>query len=367
MSSLSFHCPRILSHLTLFITLLHSSFIPPLPSLSYFPYPPPSFIPSLSRLIPLHPHLPSLFLCISLSPLSVPYVWLVSFGALHEVSVAAAKAGGKSGARTMQGRKRNMPVSCMLEAQRLSSLQHILQHRDAATFLRQCVSASHRASFLSLSFTEFKYFRDGATLVISLDGLNWLSKRRCNDKEVKKRYYLFFVFLSLWLVSLSVWQLFGKVIIIRLFPEPLHLLHNDVLIYLKQGGLDPSRPPECMCVFLCVWKTILWRMCVCVCVCVLSHPLRHSCCESAPLFLSWVTHLSVAWLLQSGESFLLRLCLRGWMGPDIYSGSGVSGPIMYVSVCTRALVCAPFHPLDKGWQISFSTFCCERCALQLLK
>ncbi|XP_073346404.1 uncharacterized protein [Pagrus major] len=34
---------------------------------------------------------------------------------------------------------------------------------------------------------EFKYFRDGATLVISLDGLNWLSKRRCNDKGVKKR------------------------------------------------------------------------------------------------------------------------------------------------------------------------------------
>ena len=367
MSSLSFHCPRILSHLTFFITLLHSSFIPPLPSLSYFPYPPPPFLPPLSPLLPPPPPPPPPFLFLSLSPPPVPYVWLVSFGALHEVSVAAAKAGGKSGARTMQGRKRNMPVSCMLEAQRLSSLQHILQHRDAATFLRQCVSASHRASFLSLSFTEFKYFRDGATLVISLDGLNWLSKRRCNDKEVKKRYYLFFVFLSLWLVSLSVWQLFGKVIIIRLFPEPLHLLHNDVLIYLKQGGLDPSRPPECMCVFLCVWKTILWRMCVCVCVCVLSHPLRHSCCESAPLFLSWVTHLSVAWLLQSGESFLLRLCLRGWMGPDIYSGSGVSGPIMYVSVCTRALVCAPFHPLDKGWQISFSTFCCERCALQLLK
>ncbi|KAM8729498.1 uncharacterized protein AB9X84_026727 isoform 2-T2 [Acanthopagrus schlegelii] len=34
---------------------------------------------------------------------------------------------------------------------------------------------------------EFKYLRDGATLVISLDGLNWLSKRRCNDKGVRKR------------------------------------------------------------------------------------------------------------------------------------------------------------------------------------
>ncbi|XP_019127613.2 uncharacterized protein LOC109141513 [Larimichthys crocea] len=34
---------------------------------------------------------------------------------------------------------------------------------------------------------EFKYFRDGATLVISLDGLNWLSKRRWTDKGVKKR------------------------------------------------------------------------------------------------------------------------------------------------------------------------------------
>ncbi|XP_074518982.1 class A basic helix-loop-helix protein 15 isoform X1 [Halichoeres trimaculatus] len=34
---------------------------------------------------------------------------------------------------------------------------------------------------------EFKYCREGATLVISLDGLNWLSKRRCRDKRVKKR------------------------------------------------------------------------------------------------------------------------------------------------------------------------------------
>ncbi|KAI3365579.1 hypothetical protein L3Q82_010661 [Scortum barcoo] len=33
--------------------------------------------------------------------------------------------------------------------------------------------------------SEFKYFRDGATVVVSLDGLNWLSKRRC--KGVKKR------------------------------------------------------------------------------------------------------------------------------------------------------------------------------------
>ncbi|XP_044034838.1 uncharacterized protein LOC122867739 isoform X1 [Siniperca chuatsi] len=34
---------------------------------------------------------------------------------------------------------------------------------------------------------ELKYFRDGATLVISLDGLNWLSKRRRSDKGIKKR------------------------------------------------------------------------------------------------------------------------------------------------------------------------------------
>lgn len=34
---------------------------------------------------------------------------------------------------------------------------------------------------------EFKYCREGATLVISLDGLNWLSKRRCRDKRDKKR------------------------------------------------------------------------------------------------------------------------------------------------------------------------------------
>ncbi|XP_054455128.1 uncharacterized protein LOC129091498 [Anoplopoma fimbria] len=34
---------------------------------------------------------------------------------------------------------------------------------------------------------ELKYFRDGATLVISLDGLDWISKRRCSDKGIKKR------------------------------------------------------------------------------------------------------------------------------------------------------------------------------------
>lgn len=45
----------------------------------------------------------------------------------------------------------------------------------------------------SFSFSaEFKYFRDGATLVISLDGLNWLSKRRWTDKGVKKRCYFDF-------------------------------------------------------------------------------------------------------------------------------------------------------------------------------
>ncbi|XP_034563223.1 uncharacterized protein LOC117829703 isoform X2 [Notolabrus celidotus] len=34
---------------------------------------------------------------------------------------------------------------------------------------------------------KFKYCREGATLVVSLDGLNWLSKRRCRDKRTKKR------------------------------------------------------------------------------------------------------------------------------------------------------------------------------------
>ncbi|XP_051273872.1 class A basic helix-loop-helix protein 15 isoform X2 [Dicentrarchus labrax] len=34
---------------------------------------------------------------------------------------------------------------------------------------------------------EFKYFRDGATVVISFDGLNWLSKRRCSEKGTKRR------------------------------------------------------------------------------------------------------------------------------------------------------------------------------------
>ncbi|XP_033466655.1 uncharacterized protein LOC117246790 [Epinephelus lanceolatus] len=37
------------------------------------------------------------------------------------------------------------------------------------------------------SMQELKYFRDGATLVISLEGLNWRSKRRCSDKRIKKR------------------------------------------------------------------------------------------------------------------------------------------------------------------------------------
>ncbi|XP_069012065.1 class A basic helix-loop-helix protein 15 isoform X2 [Embiotoca jacksoni] len=34
---------------------------------------------------------------------------------------------------------------------------------------------------------ELMYFRGGATLVISVDGLNWLSKKRCRDKGIKKR------------------------------------------------------------------------------------------------------------------------------------------------------------------------------------
>ena len=90
----------------------------------------------------------------------------------------------------------------------------------------------------------------------------------------------------------------------------------------------------CVCVYMSVWDRTV--VCLSVCVCVLLHPLRHCCCESAPLFLSWVT---VAWLPQSGESFLLRLCLHRWMSPDIYSSSGVRGQIMYVFVCKRAFVC----------------------------
>lgn len=110
----------------------------------------------------------------------------------------------------------------------------------------------------------------------------------------------------------------------NLIPSLVHLLHSEVLIYPKQGRLQALRPAAYVCVR--PWE----------CVCVFSHRLRHSCCESAPLFLSWVTHPVVAWLLQSGESFLLRLCLRGRMGFDIYSGSGVSVQIMYVFVCMRA-------------------------------
>ncbi|XP_029977331.1 uncharacterized protein LOC115410061 [Sphaeramia orbicularis] len=34
---------------------------------------------------------------------------------------------------------------------------------------------------------EFKYFRGGASLVVSLDGLNWFYKRRCRAKGIKKR------------------------------------------------------------------------------------------------------------------------------------------------------------------------------------
>lgn len=80
-----------------------------------------------------------------------------------------------------------MPVSCMAHAERLSMLQHILQHHDAARFLKQHISVDNHVPLCV--FAELKYFRGGATLVISLDGLNWLSKRRC-----KKRYHFDFYY-----------------------------------------------------------------------------------------------------------------------------------------------------------------------------
>lgn len=72
-----------------------------------------------------------------------------------------------------------------------------------------------------------------------------------------------------------------------------------------------------------------------MCLCVFLHPLRHNGCDSAPIFLSWVTRPAVAWLPQSGESFLLRLCPCRWTGSYIYSGAGVSGRYW----CARLHLC----------------------------
>ncbi|KAK2820804.1 hypothetical protein Q5P01_023763 [Channa striata] len=47
-------------------------------------------------------------------------------------------------------------------------------------YLSEETSGRHRME-------DFKFFRGGATLVISLDGLNWFSKRRCSNKGLKKR------------------------------------------------------------------------------------------------------------------------------------------------------------------------------------
>lgn len=108
-------------------------------------------------------------------------------------------------------------------------------------------------------------------------------------------------------------------------------------------------------------------MCVCVpaCVRIFSGLSRHSCCESAPLFPSWVTHPAVAWLLQS-ESFLLRHCLHGRTGHHIYSRPVVNARIMHVflffsfqsmrSACV--CVCALLRSVDRSWQITLSSSCC---------
>lgn len=80
-----------------------------------------------------------------------------------------------------------MLVSCMADADRLSGLQHISAASLCSKILKQCMSADKRVPLFPL--TELKYFGDGATVVISLDGLNWLSKRTCSDKGTKKRYH----------------------------------------------------------------------------------------------------------------------------------------------------------------------------------
>lgn len=53
--------------------------------------------------------------------------------------------------------------------------------------------------------------------------------------------------LALWFYNLS-------------FPEPLHLLHSEVLIYLKQGRLQGSWPAAYVHVCVCVYSSV----CVCV-------------------------------------------------------------------------------------------------------
>lgn len=95
-----------------------------------------------------------------------------------------------------------------------------------------------------------------------------------------------------------------------------------------------------------------------VCVCPLKSFTSQLLWVSSTLFPSWVTRPTVARLQQS-ESFLLRHCLHGRAGPDIYSSSGVSGQIMHVFFfLVHACVCAPFRSVDRSWPISLSASCC---------
>ena len=119
-------CPLSVLTSYLWITFLPFSSIHPPPPLILSLH----FIFLLIHSVTIMP--PPLFFCASLCLLSLPICLACVFRCPRWAFCRALKAVGMSGAHRMQGRRRNLLVSCMVAAERLSMLQHILQHLIAA-------------------------------------------------------------------------------------------------------------------------------------------------------------------------------------------------------------------------------------------
>lgn len=103
--------------------------------------------------------------------------------------------------------------------------------------------------------------------MISLDGLNWLSKRRCSDKRVKKRYFFMFYYSDrwrLWMISVCVClSLMG---VCWMFGGYYNLPFSWAPPPVTQWGVNLPETGQitgftACCIHVCVWDHTV----VCVC------------------------------------------------------------------------------------------------------
>lgn len=191
---------------------VHELFVLPLSSpLPLIPFSSaPSFSPlSSSDLLPFASSLPQSFILFCLHPSPLFFSLCISLNLLSSSSIRAAslppnrfpheglghaaEAGGLTWAGGMQGKKSQ---SCCCDASQSPSAAQCCRLMMQQDFLKQRTSADDCVLFVTLTVCKDDW--DQAAWVISLDALNWFSRRRCREKRSREWY---FHFLTSYLIS----------------------------------------------------------------------------------------------------------------------------------------------------------------------